>query len=279
MLKDKLTELYNDGSKHSRYQNIPEFVKKEIGYTESIDENWRGDTARFNYLTKTVSFDNSLTIGEIGANTGFFILSLAQANPSSRFYAYEINDKHAEFIADIADAFKMTNVFVKSFGIDLVGIDNLEELDILLNYNVLHHAGVDFDTDKIATVEEYEAYAVEYLSRMKAKVKKMVFQIGYNWGGNKLKPIIPLQDDAEKIAFTTKIFKMAGWEIEDISLHTRENEILEYIPLKPELIKELNEAAIGLEKQIVINNIDLQRMPDYSEFYRRPIFIVKRKND
>jgi len=279
MLKDKLTELYNDGSKHSRYQNIPEFVKKEIGYTEKIDENWRGDTARFDYLTKTVSFENGLKIGEVGANTGFFILSLAQANPLSRFYAYEINDKHAEFIADIADAFKMTNVFVKSFGVDLAGIENLEELDILLNYNVLHHAGVDFDTDMITKVEEYEAYVIEYLRRMKAKVKKMVFQIGYNWGGNKLKPIIALQDDAEKIAFTTRIFKMAGWEIEDISLHTRENEILEYIALKPEVIEELNNASIGSEKDIVVNNLDLQRMTNYSEFYRRPIFIVKRKND
>lgn len=279
MLKDKLTELYNDGSKHSRYQNIPEFVKKEIGYTEKIDENWRGDTARFDYLSKTVSFANGLKIGEVGANTGFFILSLAQANPFSMFYAYEINDKHAEFILDIADAFTMTNVFVKSFGVDLAGIENLEELDILLNYNVLHHAGVDFDTDKIATVEEYEAYAVEYLRRMKDKVKKMVFQIGYNWGGNKLKPIIALQDDAEKIAFTTRIFKMAGWEIEDISLHTRDNDILEYIPLKHEVIIELNNASIGSEKDIVVNNLDLQRMSNYSEFYRRPIFIVKRKND
>lgn len=278
MLKDKLTELYNDGSKHSRYQNIPEFVKAKIGYIETIDENWRGDTARYNYLTKTVSFEHDLSIGEIGANTGFFTLSLAYANPSSRFYAYEINQKHANFIGEIAESFRMNNVFVKSFGVDLAGIENMDEHDVLLNYNVLHHAGVDFDTDKISSVEDYEAYAVDYLTRLRSKVKKMVFQIGYNWGGNKLKPIIPLDDDAEKIAFTARIFKKAGWIIEDISLHSREHKVLEYIPIAKSVLDELNNTPIGEERQIVALRVNLMLMHTYSEFYRRPIFIVRRIN-
>lgn len=277
MLKDKLAELYNDGSKHSRYQNIPEFVKKELGYTEKIDENWRGDTARYNYLVDNVKFGDGLNVGEIGANTGFFTLSLANANPDSRFYAYEINDKHAEFIEDIAESFKMSNVFVKPLGIDLAGIDKMEEHDLLLNYNVLHHAGVDFDKGMIVTVDDYEGYAIKYLDKLRSKTKRMVFQIGYNWGGNKLKPIIPLADDAEKIAFTTRLFKESGWEIEDISLHTRENNQLEYKPVPSEIVKELNESESGYEKKLVEEKIDLSSMPDYSEFYRRPIFIVKRK--
>jgi len=275
MLKDKLTELYHDGSKHSIYQNVPEFVKKEIGYNEKIDENWRGDTARYQYLTKTLEFNDGKSVGEIGANTGFFILSLAHANPLSKFFAYEINKTHANFIAEIAESFLMTNVTVKPFGIDLVGIDQMEEHDILLNYNVLHHAGVDFDTDKIASVGEYEAYAVEYLKKLRLKTKQMVFQIGSNWGGNKQKPIIDLADDAEKIAFNARIFKKAGWKIEDISLHTRENDILEYVPLSSDLISQLNTSLIGTEREIIVNNLDLSRLSGFSEFYRRPIFIVK----
>lgn len=41
-LKEKLQELYNNESKHYRYQNIPKFVQKELGYYEKIDESWRG---------------------------------------------------------------------------------------------------------------------------------------------------------------------------------------------------------------------------------------------
>jgi hypothetical protein len=274
MLKEKLTELYNDGSKHSRYQNIPEFVKKELGYTEIIDENWRGDTARFNYLQANTSFGPGKSIGEIGANTGFFILSLAHANPESEFCAYEINATHAEFIADIADSFHLKNVTVQPLGIDMEGVAKMKKHDILLNYNVLHHAGVDFDTTQIETVEAYEAYAVEYLTRMRAKARKMIFQIGYNWGGNKQKPLVELQDDAEKMAFTLRVFKKAGWKFEDIALHTRKKGVLEYYGLPADVFSALTSAQTGTEKEIATSLIDYSEMPGLSEFYRRPIFTV-----
>jgi len=275
MLKEKLEALYNDGSKHSRYQNIPEFVRNELGYTETIDENWRGDTARFKYLMNALSFGGGKSIGEIGANTGFFILSLAHANPSSTFYAYEINSTHAAFIQDIGDSFQMKNLVVKAQGVDMEGIAAMDNHDILLNYNVLHHAGVDFDTDKIASVKEYEAYATEYLKRMAGKTKKMVFQIGSNWGGNKLKPLIPLSDDAEKIAFNARLFKNAGWKIVDISLHTRLSGSLEYRALTADFLQQINECPIGEEKALVEKFVDLTEFPSFSEFYRRPIFIVE----
>jgi len=272
MLKERLTELYNDGSKHSRYQNIPGFVKKELEYTETIDENWRGDTARFNYLQAHTSFGQGKSIGEIGANTGFFILSLAHANPDSTFCAYEINPTHAGFIAEIADSFQMKNVTVQPLGIDMEGIQKMSVHDILLNYNVLHHAGVDFDTDQIDSVEMYESYAVEYLTKLRSKARKMIFQMGYNWGGNKLKPIVPLQDDAEKMAFTLRIFKKAGWKVEDIALHTRLNKVLEYRALAKEVVLQLSQAPAGTEKELVERLVEYKEMPELSEFYRRPIF-------
>jgi len=275
MLKEKLEALYNDGSKHSRYQNIPAFVRNELGYTETIDENWRGDTARYTYLTETLSFGDGKSIGEIGANTGFFTLSLAHSNPSSTFYAYEINPTHAAFIQDIGDSFQMKNLVVKAQGVDMEGIALMENHDILLNYNVLHHAGVDFDSDKLSSVDEYEAYATEYLKRMAAKTKKMVFQIGSNWGGNKLKPIIPLSDDAEKIAFNARMFKNAGWKILDISLHTRLNGSLEYRAISPDILELINCCTIGEEKSLIEKLVDLTEFPNFSEFYRRPIFIVE----
>jgi hypothetical protein len=275
MLKEKLEALYNDGSKHSRYQNIPEFVRNELGYTETIDENWRGDTARFAYLTDALCFGPGKSVGEIGANTGFFTLSLAHANPASTFYAYEINATHAAFIQDIADSFEMRNLVVKAQGVDMEGIALMEKHDILLNYNVLHHAGVDFDSDILTSVDDYEAYATEYLKRMAAKTKTMVFQIGSNWGGNKLKPIVPLDDDAGKIALNVRLFKNAGWNILDISLHTRLKGSLEYRSLSAEILDEINACPVGSEKELIQNLVDLTEFPGFSEFYRRPVFIVE----
>ena len=277
MLKEKLEALYNDGSKHSRYQNIPEFVRNELGYTETIDENWRGDTARFRSLNQLVSFGGGKSIGEIGANTGFFTLSLAHAHPDSTFYAYEINPTHAAFIADIADSFDMKNVVVKAQGVDMEGIAAMERHDVLLNYNVLHHAGVDFDGDKLAQASDFEAYATEYLRRLSFQTRCMVFQIGSNWGGNKQKPLVPLDDDAEKLALNARLFKNAGWEIRSICLHTRREGVLDYTTVSPELIDRLNACPIGTEKALIQERIDLTEFPGFSEFYRRPIFIVESK--
>lgn len=275
MLKEKLTALYNDGSKHSKYQNIPDFVKKELDYFETIDENWRGDTARYKYLTDTISFNNNKNIGEIGANTGFFTLSLAYANTDSDFVAYEINPTHADFIKDVAESFKMGNVKVKAQGVDMNGISDMDKHDILLNYNVLHHAGVDFDTQLLKSEKDFEEYSVEYLKKLKEKTDLMVFQMGSNWGGNKQKPIVPLADDAEKIGLNARMFRKSGWEIVDISLHTRKNGKLEYIPVDKNTIAQINSCTIGEEASIINEKVDLSEFPSLSEFYRRSIFVVR----
>ena len=72
-LKKKLADLYNDQTKHARYQNIPEFVCQALNYSESIDENWRGDSARYQYLLKEFSLGAEHVFGDIGANTGFLV--------------------------------------------------------------------------------------------------------------------------------------------------------------------------------------------------------------
>jgi hypothetical protein len=275
MLKEKLTALYNDGSKHSKYQNIPDFVKKELDYYETIDENWRGDTARYKYLTDNMTFNGNKNIGEIGANTGFFTLSLAYANQDSSFTAYEINPTHASFIKDVADSFNMGNVFVKAQGVDFNGISDMDKHDILLNYNVLHHAGVDFDTHLLSSEKDFEDYSVEYLRKLKEKTGLMVFQMGSNWGGNKQKPIVPLSDDAEKIGLNARMFKKSGWEIIDISIHTRKNGILEYKAIEKEVVDLINNCTIGEETSVVNEKVDLSELPSLSEFYRRSIFVVK----
>ena len=45
-LRAELQKLYSDATKHSVYQNIPDFVSSELGYSEAIDETWRGDRPR-----------------------------------------------------------------------------------------------------------------------------------------------------------------------------------------------------------------------------------------
>jgi len=275
-LIEKLKALYSDNSKHSRYQNIPAFVRQELGYTETINENWRGDTARYNYLLSQFDFTKEMIIGDIGANTGFFSLSLAHKYPNLKIYAYECNPKHVEHIEIIKDYFSISNLYVEQEMLNLKNIDNLKHHDLIINFNVLHHAGVDYDQD-IVNLENFESYATSYLAKLREKSKKMIFQMGYNWGGNKQKPIIEVNDGIGFIFLVTELFSEAKYNLEKIVLFNHKSK--QYVDIGGSLINNLKIQANVNE--LSKNFYDIFQEIDFyknSEFYKRPIFIVEFNN-
>lgn len=265
----ELEQLYFDGTKHARYQNIPGFVQDALGYTVEIDEQWRGDTARYQNLLNNFDFKNIKNIGDIGANTGFFSLSIGRRFPQIEVNAYEANANHSAFIQNIVNQFGLDNVQVHNLSVDLRGVDDLGQHDCLLNYNVLHHAGVDFDKG-LATLETFAQYAEDYLGRLAGKTKYMIFQMGFHWGGNKTKPIIHVNNDAGKVLFMSEIFRKSHWKIDKI-FTVRQAGIFKYVEMDNEIIETLNEHPQSAETGIkeFYAKYDL---PAFSEFYRRPIF-------
>ena len=225
----ELEQLYFDGTKHSRYQNIPGFVQETLGYNVQIDEKWRGDTARYTNLLQNLDFESIKIIGDIGANTGFFPLSIGHRFPQITVYAYEANTNHTNFIQSIIQQYKLDNVKVRNLFVDLSGVDKLGKHDCLLNYNVLHHAGVDFD-EGLLNLETFEEYAVEYLKKLNRKTRAIVFQMGFNWGGNKTKPIIHVNNDAGKVLFMSEIFRKSHWKIDKI-FTVRQAGIFKYVEM------------------------------------------------
>lgn len=275
-LTDRLQALYRDNSKHANYQNIPAFVREAMGYSERIDEGWRGDTARYRLILDELQIEPGQIIGDVGANTGFFTLSLAHANPSARFLAYETNPNHVDFVRLLADAFQMTNVSVQPSAVDLAGIDRLPQHDVLLHLNVLHHAGHDFDRALVGSLEDFPGYAVAYLSKLRRRTAALVFQMGSNWGGDKATPIVPVGDDCGKIMLTQRLFAAAGWRVTNIALATHAGDEIVYRRLPAELVSliEQNSAAAELaELTACVAQFELDRFP--GEFYRRPIFFCQ----
>ncbi len=267
----ELEKLYFDGTKHAVYQNIPAFVQQALGYSVELDETWRGDSARYKNLLAHMDFTRLDVLGDIGANTGFFSLSLAHRFSHLTVYAYEANPNHHRFITAIKNQFSLQNVQVKNLFVDLSHIDALGRHDCLLNYNVLHHAGVDFDQG-LVTPETFSEYAAAYLKKMRTKAACMVFQMGFNWGGNKAKPLVPVQDDAGKVLFMAKIFRQSGWEIDKI-FTVRQQGVFEYFAMEPEIILRLNDNPSTAEAAVreYYARYDL---PAFSEFYRRPLFYL-----
>ncbi|MCC3374062.1 hypothetical protein [Cohnella sp. REN36] len=275
-LNSMLKKLYNDESKHSRYQNIPKFVREAANYSEEIDESWRGDTARYEYVKRTINIDDGEIIADIGANTGFFTLSLANENKNAKFIAYEPNINHAAFISEIADHFQLSNVEIRGQSIGLKEINQISVSDRMILFNVLHHAGVDFDKELVRTKADFKEYAFQYLNQLRKKTKQLLFQIGYNWGGDKSNPIVDVNHVSEMTLYVSELFMNAGWQIKTIAFYSYSNKKGLYEDIHDDLLRGIiqnaRDASVieGLEKHVHKLN-----MMGNSEFYKRPIFVFE----
>jgi SAM-dependent methyltransferase len=268
-----LHELYADNSKHSVYQNIPVFVRDALGYAETINERWRGDSARWRYMREYMNFSNQSVL-DVGANTGFFTLSLAHEYYDSIFTALEGNTNHAEFVRLVAERFGLKNIRILIQYLDFAGLDLLGQYDTVLLYNVLHHAGADFDSILVKSEKQMFGYLVRYMTELGKHCSRIVYQMGYNWGGNKKHPIVPLQDDEGKYVYTCRFLRQAGWTIQAIATsYARKGDI-------PVLHKNLPEDVIAAANACDMPTLRgrLGKLFDpaintFSEFYRRPIFV------
>ena len=276
-LQLQLQQLYRDSSKHANYQNVPAFVREALGYEEAIDESWRGDTARYAYLLQELTLHPHQTVADIGANTGFFVLSLAHRYPDCQFVAYETHPNHVDFIRLVVDAFELGNVTVQAQSVDLAGLDDLPVFDVILHLNVLHHAGHDFDADLVNGPQEIAVYAKSYLSKLAKKASLLAFQLGYNWGGDKTQPIIATQNQTAMVSWLSGLFDRTGWQVAAMAFATR-NELGDIV------FKNLPAELAGAPHLAQTDNPGLTRAIDSyhleqfkGEFYRRPMVIGRSK--
>lgn len=269
----KLHELYADQSKHSVYQNIPVFVRDALGYTETINECWRGDSTRWEYMRDCLDFSNQSVL-DVGANTGFFTLSLAHKYPDLICTALEGNAHHAEFIRLVAKQFAMENVRILTQYLDFTTLDLLGKYDTILLYNVLHHAGADFDSDLVLSKEDLFDYLVRYMTKLGEHCSRTIYQMGYNWGGNKQHPVVALQDDAGKCVYTCRFLRQAGWVIEAIATsYGRAWDIPVFHKNLPGDVIAAANACNETTLRSCLGELLDPGIDTFSEFYRRPIFV------
>jgi hypothetical protein len=266
-LKAELQRLYADSSKHSVYQNVPDFVSAELGYTESIDEGWRGDRPRLAFLAKCRTPASGETWLDFGANTGFFVLSLAHNFPQTSFFAVEANPNHARFIERVARYFGMRNVEVIRRAVGLRELPTLPHSDFMLHLNVLHHAGHDFDAELVPERSDFAGYTRRYLSGLREVTSAMLFQMGSNWGGDRNQPLVDVRADAEKLATFGAWLRDSGWRpLATAYAHRRENGRIEYDRSDGHVAQRSGE----VDSQWAF----LDQFP--GEFYRRPLFLCGR---
>lgn len=264
----QLRSLYQDASKHSVYQNIPKFVQMALGYREKINEEWRGDTARYKYILKILKDERITNIVDIGANTGFFSHSLAHDLEGLEVTAIEPNKSHADFIREINSIFNLKQINVINSALEYKDIDQLnKKFDCGLLLNVLHHAGVDFDEGEIQSPDEFWSYFRKYCEKLGVVFPMMILQLGYNWGGDKGKPIVSPDNLVEMMRGLIINSMYSSWRIKKVAYYIKEQR--EYIEVPEEIIDGFAHSEIQqneFKAWCSIKQIELN-----SEFYKRPL--------
>ena len=250
--KEQLMELYANSSKHSSYQILPERLSRLIG-ADGIKARTRYERERLGYILSKIDVREK-TIVDIGGNSGFFTFELIDAGAKQVWY-YEGNSVHADFVKLASKALKVENSLLisnKYFSFE----DELknEKYDIILLLNVLHHIGDDYGNPTIS-LEKAKKEIIRQLNSLAEKTDILVFQLGFNWKGNRHTGLFENGTKQEMVEFIEQ-GTMQHWEIKNTGIAGKVAENIRYDDL---------------------NEHNMQRNDSLGEFLNRPLFILKSK--
>ena len=245
----KLKRLYSVVSKHSNYQILPNMLAELISNDE-IEVKSRFEGERINYILNNLTINNKVIL-DIGGNSGFFTFGMLE-NGARKVHYYEGNNAHSEFvklsaeILNISDRVKISNSYFP------FGEFNGEKYNIILLLNVLHHIGDDYGNKKLS-IEEAKNVIIDHLNLLAEMAEIIVFQLGFNWKGNRTLPFFENGTKEEMINYIID-GTMTYWKIVKIGIAQQRFGKIEYLDLDEENIK---------------------RFDNLGEFLNRPIFILR----
>lgn len=248
---NKLIQLYSKESKHSGYQILSERLSRVLPQ-EYISIKSKYEKERLHYILGEVDIENK-TILDIGGNTGYFTFELID-NGAKRVHYYEGNKSHSEFV-DLSS--RMLNVDDKiRITSEYFDFENISSAryDIALVLNILHHLGDDFG-DASLNLKEAKKGIIRQMNNMANVSEIMIFQMGFNWKGNRYVCLFENGTKEEMIEFIEKGTE-SYWEI-----------------LKIGVPEKVDDKIIYMD----VNDENIKRRDELGEFLNRPIFIMKSK--
>ncbi|MDJ0994709.1 MAG: methyltransferase domain-containing protein [Dinoroseobacter sp.] len=235
-------------SKHSHYQALHPSLSERIELPRDYEPRKLLEAERDTFVVRFVDFTGA-SVADIGANTGYFTLA-AVAHGATQVLAIEGNRRHASFLSKCVEHMELTDkINIENRYIDFVPYD-MPPFDITICFNVLHHLGDDFRSDtKRKDAFQEMAYALYEIVKHSGTT---IFQIGFNWKGDRYSPLTSSGTKREIVEFVEKSLRDLDVEI---SVGCFDPETKAY-----QLANEKNMA----------------RFDDLGEFANRPVFIIKR---
>jgi len=252
MTASPLIELYQRTSKHSNYQVLATALAPLLG-SEAISVQSRHEHERLAYILQRVPVQG-LHVADIGGNTGFFSFELL-AHGARQVDCYEGNAAHHDFVRAAAEQLGLAGRLHAHHRYVSFAPAELPALDCTVLLNVLHHLGDDFG-DPGTAKEAAKQHMLACLATLAHTSRTLVFQLGFNWKGDRHQPLFQGGSKAEMIHFI-KQGTAADWDISAIGIAERDG------------------------AQIVFRDLcdqNIARDDSLGEFLNRPIFIMRSRH-
>lgn len=249
-LKEMLAE-HASNEKHIGYHILPEYFNAWLKGSEQENKYVFFERERFHFFKTHVDFSAKRVI-DIGCNIGYFLFDILDAG-AEKVTGYEGKASCGEFIRraitlrGAEDKFNFKNEYYQ-FNASTAHYD----VGILLN--VLHHLGDDFGSTQLS-IDNARKLMLDHLNELSRNVDTLIFQIGFNWKGDRHACLFEQGTKAELIDFIRKGTR-DHWDIQHIGIAEGSKTSITYAPLS-----EKNSS----------------RDDSLGEFLNRPLFILKSK--
>jgi len=246
-----LLERHNESEKHIGYHILPECFDTLVTAPEKKNKYRFFERERFEFFSGNVDFSGKKVL-DIGCNIGYFLFSFLQ-NGAAHATGYEGKRSCGEFVtraievANLQERFDFHNEYVEFDAFD-------ETFDVALLLNVLHHLGDDYG-DQGLNIERAKQLMMDQLNKLSAHTSVLIFQLGFNWKGNRHVGLFANGTKREMIDYV-RAGTAAHWDIVKIGVPQREDGKVSY--------RELS-------------NDNIERDDALGEFLNRPIFILRSK--
>ena len=244
----KLVDLYQQSSKHSNYQILPDALQAIIP-SNLVDTQSRYERERIVFVQKHVDFGNQRVL-DIGANTGYFTFE-SLALGARDVTCFEGNPHHAMFLEHASTILDKPVKVVNDY-LDVEHDIPGQPFDIVLLFNVLHHFGDDFG-DNNTSMQQARAKIQSSIRALATKTNLLVLQIGFCWKGDRNFVLFGEGTKAELIDFVRQATK-GFWHEQAIGVAEGTRQDAAYAEL---------------------SDTNIARRDDLGEFLNRPIFILQ----
>lgn len=246
----KLADLMKARSKHSDYQLLHPSLQAMLG--DLSQPAGKHEAQRQNYMAQHLPV-RGLRVLDIGANTGYFSFAALEAG-AQKVISQEGNAEHAHFISMCSEGLGQTDRLEVRPHYYSFTDPGAEHFDVTLCLNVLHHLSDDFG-DQALALPEAKAEMLGALNRLASHTRHLWFQLGFNWKGDRTRPLFKHGTKAELIDFVRE--GTAGhWRIDDIAVVNPATSEYEYI-----------------------GEHNLDRFDGLGEFLNRPLFRMHSLHD